>query len=298
MSSPSPFSSLFVSPAELLDALSDTSSGFRVIPLTAGRNSSLQSFELQHIPGSIFLNMDIIRDTNSQYPMMLPSPSQFASYMTNLQIRPSDVLVIYDPMEPGFYSSPRVAWMCQHFGHKAVHVLNTFPHYVAEGFPVATGKVSVPTDPATDVTYPEQSLSSAKNVISFEELRDIIADPRQIPKYQIIDSRPSTRFSGPPDTEASALPVGHIPSAINIPFSSLLGSDKKVLSPAELVELFNKAGVKEDVPTVLYCNTGVTAAGLDLALNTSGLNVSTRLYDGSWSEWTKRADREGMMVNE
>lgn len=242
--------------------------------------------------------MDIIRDTTSQYPMMLPTPSQFASYMTELQITPNDVLVIYDPTEPGFYSSPRVAWMCQHFGHKAVHVLNTFPRYVEEGFPVATGKVSVPASPSTEVTYPEQALSTARDVISFEELRDIIAEPTQAQKYQIIDSRPSARFSGPPDTDGSALPVGHIPSAINVPFSSLLGSDKKVLSPAELTELFNKAGVKADVPTVLYCNTGVTAAGLDLALSASGLNIRTRLYDGSWSEWSKRVDKGSMMVNE
>jgi thiosulfate/3-mercaptopyruvate sulfurtransferase len=241
--------------------------------------------------------MDIIRNTNSQYPMMLPTPSQFANYMTELQITPNDVLVIYDPMEPGFYSSPRVAWMCQHFGHKAVHVLNTFPRYVEEGFPVATGKVSVPTSTSMEVTYPEQAVSTSRNLISFEELRDIIAEPAQAQDYQIIDSRPSARFSGPPDTKSPALPVGHIPSAINVPFSSLVGPDKKVLSPAELTELFNKAGVKAGVPTVLYCNTGVTAAGLDLALSASGLDVRTRLYDGSWSEWSKRADKEGMMVN-
>lgn len=242
--------------------------------------------------------MDIIRDTTSQYPMMLPIPSQFARYMSELQITPDDVLVVYDPMEPGFYSSPRVAWTCQYFGHKAVHVLNTFPRYVEEGFPVVTGKVSTPVSSTTQVTYPEQPVSASRDVISFEEVRDIIANPVQTQKVQIVDSRPSARFSGPPDTEPSALPVGHIPSAINVPFSSLLGPDKKVLSPAELMGLFNEAGVKQGVPTVLYCNTGVTAAGLDLALSASGLNIRTRLYDGSWSEWSKRADREGMMVTE
>ncbi|CEJ62279.1 hypothetical protein PMG11_10781 [Penicillium brasilianum] len=298
MSSSTPFSSLFVSPAELHNALRDSSSAFRVIPLTAGRNSSMQSFESKHIPGSVFFNMDIIRDTTSQYPMMLPTPAQFAKYMSELHITPDDVLVIYDPMDPGFYSSPRVAWTCQYFGHRAVHVLNTFPHYVEEGFPVVTGKVSIPVSAITEVTYPEQPVSESRNVISFDEVCDIIADPVQTGQVQIIDSRPSARFSGPPDTEPSALPVGHIPSAINVPFSSLLGADKKVLAPAELTELFNQAGVEQGVPTVLYCNTGVTAAGLDLALSASDLNIRTRLYDGSWTEWSKRADKEGMMVTE
>lgn len=260
------------------------------------------SYEPRSNLKSRFFNMDVIRDTNSQYPMMLPTPTQFAKYMSDLHITPEDVLVTYDPMEPGFYSSPRVAWTCQHFGHKAVHVLNTFPRYVEEGFPVSTGKVESLPKPASTTTeatptYPKEPVSSAKNVISFEEMRDIIAQPRQQHNVQIIDTRPAARFSGPPDTEGSALPVGHIPSAINVPFSFLSGADKKVLPPAELAELFNKAGVKGGVPAVLYCNTGVTAAGLDLALSASGFGISTRLYDGSWSEWIKRADKS-MMITE
>ncbi len=244
--------------------------------------------------------MDVIRDTTSQYPMMLPTPSQFAKYMSNLHITPDDVLVIYDPMELGFYSSPRVAWTCQHFGHKAVHVLNTFPRYVAEGFPVVSGKAEPASTNASTATYPEQPLSSDENVMSFEELRDIITNPtHNTGNIQIIDARPASRFTAPPDidTQTSTLPVGHIPRAINVPFTSLVGVDKTVLPPVELAELFAKAGVRNDVPAVLYCNTGVTAAGLDLALRVGGFGMQRWLYDGSWSEWTKRVDVDGALVD-
>lgn len=103
-------------------------------------------------------------------------------------------------------------------------------------------------------------------------------------------------FSGSNDGAGASLPSGHMPSAINVPFSSILGSDRTLLPPADLKAAFTKAGVMENIPTVLTCNSGVTAAALDLALSTSGLQIKRRLYDGSWSEWAKRAGSHGMIV--
>lgn len=229
----------------------------------------------------------MIRDASSEYPVMLPTSTQFAKYMTELGVRPDDVLVFYDAFEQGIYFSPRAAWTCRHFGHKAVHVLNNFPRYVEEGFPVSTGELSVASTSTSQPGYPEQPAATS-NVVSFEELRDMINAQDLRGRYQIIDARPSDRFSG----------TGHMPSAVNVPFSSILGPDKLFLPPAELKELLTKAGVKEHVPTVLSCNSGVTATALDFALRTSGLQVETRLYDGSWSEWAKRANEDGLIVKD
>lgn len=239
--------------------------------------------------------MDLVRDTSSEYPMMLPTSTQFSRYMTELAIHPRDVLVIYDAFETGLHSSPRVAWMCQHFGHRAVHVLNNFSRYVQDGLPVSHGNFSLLSpipNSLPQVDYPEQQSLDSK-VISFEELRDMIVDRNLRARFQIIDARPRDRFFGAGDVADGSLPSGHMPSAINIPLSSILGPDKTLLSPADLKALFTKAGVKENTPAVLSCNSGVTAAALDLALCASGLQMETRLYDGSWSEWVKRADKEG-----
>ncbi|KAJ5218224.1 Rhodanese-like protein [Penicillium cinerascens] len=241
--------------------------------------------------------MDLVRDTTSPYPMMLPTSTQFANYLTELEIRPDDVIVVYDTFEIGLHSSPRVAWTCRHFGHNAVHVLDNFSRYVQEGFPVSAGNLSIPSSFAPRVDYPEQK-PLGLDVISFEELRDSIMSHDLEQKYQIIDARPSDRFSGSNDGSGASLPSGHMPSAINVPFSSILGSDKTLLPPTDLKAVFTKAGVKENIPTVLTCNSGVTAAALDLALSTSGLQIKPRLYDGSWSEWAKRAGDHGMIVTD
>ncbi|CAG7980286.1 unnamed protein product [Penicillium olsonii] len=292
-----PFSSTLVSPAELNHALSNTSKDVRIIPVAAGRNPSLPHFESRQIPGSVFFNMDEIRNKESEYLMMLPTPTQFAESMTKLDILPEDVLVIYDSLEAGLYSSPRVAWMCKHFGHKAVHVLNNFPRYVEQGFPVSSGSLSTTSSSVPRAEYPEQPVAHTDNVVSFDEMRDLVEIPESRANLQILDSRPSSRFSGTPDVEQTPLPVGHVPFAVNVPLPSLLGPDKGILSQADLKNVFMNAGVKDSTPAVLYCNSGVTAAALDLALRTSGMNIETRLYDGSWSEWVKRADKDSMIVN-
>ncbi|KAI1832329.1 hypothetical protein CBS147337_7009 [Penicillium roqueforti] len=243
--------------------------------------------------------MDLVRDANSEYPMMLPTSTQFSTYMTELGLHPNDVLVIYDAFETGLHSSPRVAWICQYFGHRAVHVLNNFPRYVYEALPVCHGRLpSLALTPHSGPQpgYPVQQPLASK-VISFEELRDMIVNPSSETRFQIIDARPSDRFLGADGDAVASVLSGHMPSAINVPLSTILGPDKALLPPVDLKALFTKAGVMENIPTVLSCNSGVTAAALDLALRASGFQMETKLYDGSWSEWAKRAHKESLIIN-
>ncbi|CAK96542.1 uncharacterized protein An07g00940 [Aspergillus niger] len=280
-----PISSLLVSPAELHHLLKAASTAFRIVPVAAGNHSTLPSFESRHVPNSVFFNMDAVKDTNSPYPMMLPSSAQFATYMAERGIRRDDVLVIYDTFETGLRLSPRVAWTCQHFGHKNVHVLNNFANYVKEGFPVASGQMRTPVSSTTS---------------EMDEATSIDPDPEadNKGKFQIIDARPNDLFSGRAAANGASASVrlGHMPSAINVPFDSVLGLDKTFLPPAELRDQFVKWRGREDVPAVLTCNSGVTAAVVDLALRVAGLNVKTSLYDGSWSEWADRVDEDGLIV--
>ncbi|OJJ42323.1 hypothetical protein ASPZODRAFT_137344 [Penicilliopsis zonata CBS 506.65] len=218
--------------------------------------------------------MDRIKDPASPYPQMLPSAAQFAAYMTELGIRRDDILVVYDTLAVGLYSSPRVAWTCRHFGHEHVHVLNTFRQYVAAGFPLQTAFSLQDPSP---IEYLVQSVQSDQ-VITCEELETIIQQNQNV---QILDSRPETRFI-----------QGHMPRARNIPLPSLLDPDQSFLSPTQLRQLFERSGVDKTLPLVVTCNSGVTAAALALALRLAGYPNPIRLYDGSWSEWMHRGTIE------
>ncbi|KAL4938458.1 hypothetical protein BDV06DRAFT_215097 [Aspergillus oleicola] len=221
--------------------------------------------------------MEEIRDTASPYPQMLPSASKIAKCMTELGIQPDDILVVYDVLEVGFYSSPRVAWACRHFGQRDVHVLNNFPRYIKEGFAVASGPMA--RLPPSEQDYPVKEMDP-EAVIAYDELHQILSDNHH-EQFQIIDARIPGRFSGAEPELNPSLRSGHMPRALNVPLASILDDDKVMLSANELKMRFEAAGVDGNLPVVLTCNSGVTAAALDLGLQLSGYRMRRRLQVAS-----------------
>lgn len=237
--------------------------------------------------------MDQIRDTNSKYPVMLPDPVHFATCMTDLGVRPDDILVFYDTLEVGLYSAPRVAWTCRYFGHGDIHVLNNFPSYFAGGFDVSSGELS-PLPNIQGDRYPVRQPLNPDAVIDYIELRNLLLSKNAPGSFQILDARPHDRFYGKEGSDPT--PLGHMPSAVNIPLASILGPDRTLLEAQELRQLFERAGVHKILPVILTCNSGVTAAALDLALQISGYGMERRVYDGSWTEWADRETDQELIV--
>ena len=102
---------------------------------------------------------------------------------------------------------------------------------------------------------------------------------------QIVDARAAERFYGIAPEPRLGLRAGHIPGSLNLPISDILDSITGKLKPAdELSQIFTEAGLEMEQPAVTTCGSGVTAAGLTLALAVLG-KMDVRLYDGSWSEW-------------
>ncbi|GFF31014.1 thiosulfate sulfurtransferase, putative [Aspergillus udagawae] len=288
------FPSILVSPADFHAAVNSPPTTQRIIPVAAGRRAvHTPAYHAQHIPNSIFFDMDLIRDTASPYPQMLPTASHFASCVAALGIRKDDVLVIYDAVDVGIYSSPRVAWMFRFFGHEAVYVLNNFRVYVSQGYPVASGEMH----PLPSVSEYHVTPVDSDRVISFEELRELLLAREE--GFQIVDSRIAGRFSGEEDEAVAGLSSGHMPRAVNVPLAAMLEEGSSTFLPVEKLKgVFEGAGVDGRMPLVLTCNSGVTAAALDLALGETGFRNPRRVYDGSWMEWARRVDRPELIVKD
>src|SRR5690606_3942946 len=79
--------------------------------------------------------------------------------------------------------------------------------------------------------------------------------------------------------------AGHVPGAVNLPFSQNLGPDGRFLAPEALRRRFEAAGVRADRETIVYCGSGVTATHDLLALEQAGF-TRLRLFPGSWSQWS------------
>jgi thiosulfate/3-mercaptopyruvate sulfurtransferase len=104
------------------------------------------------------------------------------------------------------------------------------------------------------------------------------------PGTTIVDARDARFYNG----EAGGQPrPGHIPSAVNLPYSSLI-EGTKIKDEAALRQIFAEAGVKAGSEVVSYCHIGMQASLVALAARMLGYDA--RVYDGSFEEWSGRDD--------
>ena len=287
--------SYMVTPKELAAAFEtpQTASKSRIIPLCAswflpndpqGR-TGLQVFKEKRIPSARFFDLDAIRDHDSQYPHMLPTAEYFAQAMRDMGIRKNDEVVVYDSVELGLFSAPRVGWTMEVFGHPKVHILNNFKLWVEQGYPTESGEPRAVVEEKGDYPIPD---FNPDMVVKFAEMREIAKDYGQkgAEEIQVLDARSRGRWAGTEPEPRPGLSSGHMPGSISVPIGELLDPKSKTLLPgSELKKIFENKGIDPAKPIISSCGTGVTAAVIDAALKEAhfGSKEDRRLYDGSWT---------------
>lgn len=104
-----------------------------------------------------------------------------------------------------------------------------------------------------------------------------------------MDARATPRFKG--EVEPLDPVAGHIPGALNRPFSQNLAADGKFKSAEALQAEFAALLRQRDPATVVHhCGSGVSALPNLIAMEVAGLG-RTALYAGSWSDWCSNPDR-------
>ena len=241
---------------------------------TMGRDGRAE-YENSHIPGARFFDIDGIKDDTSDLPHMIPSAEVFQDAMRALGLNKGQQVVVYD--NSPFLSSARAWWMLRYFGHLPVAVLDGG----MRAWQAAGGTTTGDIPPVATGTFTASAPADA-GVITFAELEAAV---RNGSSDQIIDARAANRFAGTAPEPRAGLRAGHIPGSLNLPIGEILDKETGRLKPADQLDsLFATAGLSMDKPAVTTCGSGVTAAGLTLALAILG-KTDIRLYDGSWSEW-------------
>ena len=232
-------------------------------------------FEQLHIKGAQFFDIDAIADTDQDLPHMVPSASKFTDMMQDLGVYQHHKVIIYD--NSPFLSAARAWWLLRLFGKNDVFVLDGgLPSYVASGGQIAHGKAQ--DRPRGDFT----ASAPLAELMSFEALLAAIETKQDV---QILDARPAGRFDGTVAEPRKGLRSGHMPGAMNVPITDLLDHQSGKLKERTLLkEIFLAAGLDFNKPAVTSCGSGVTAAGLTLALAELG-KYDIALYDGSWAQW-------------
>ena len=228
-----------------------------------------------HLPGAVFFNIDELSDHSTTLPHMLPTPESFSRSMAQLGIGDQMTIVVYE--QGGIFSAPRAWWMLRTFGARHVYILDGGLRAWADArLPIESGEVQ----------RPAASFSATFNpaaVSSFDDIRHMIAS-----HSQILDARSSGRFTGTAPEPRPGVRSGHMPGAINIPYTDLL-RDGRLKLPEDLRAQFQREHVNLDQPITTTCGSGVTAAALLLALEVAGAK-DVSLYDGSWAEYAQHPD--------
>jgi len=237
-----------------------------------------QQYAEGHIPGALFAHLD--RDLsgpktgkNGRHP--LPEPKVFVGWLGKHGLQPTDQVVCYDGGS-GAHAA-RLWWMLRWVGHPSVAVLDGgFAKWQKEGRPVST-EVKQPTG----WTYPGRAQTSMVAYLSHVE--------KKFKKAALLDARAPARYRG--EQEPIDPVAGRIPGAKNRFNNDNLTAEGTFKQPDVLRAEFDAVLAGRHPSDVInYCGSGVAACHNALAMEIAGLSGS-RVYPGSWSEWSADPSR-------
>ena len=228
-----------------------------------------------HIDGAAYADLEMnlsgpVTQSGAGGRHPLPEPAALASWLGEQGIGGDSWVVCYDAGgEQGMYAA-RAWWLLRWLGHRQVAVLDGGLKAWQELGGELTTKEAQPT-PATFTPHMQpELLASAEDVAG------------RTAETLLIDSRAPERYRG--DTEPLDRKAGHIPGAVNRPWTAALSERGGwAAAPAQAERLGASAGQA----TITYCGSGVSATPNLLARELAGvpLGPQNRLYAGSWSDW-------------
>jgi thiosulfate/3-mercaptopyruvate sulfurtransferase len=229
-----------------------------------------------HIPGAVHVHLDAPMSDHDhginggRHP--LPSRERIAQWLHDIGFSSGMQAVTYD-RQGGMYAG-RWWWMLKWCGHDAVAVLDGgWAAWQAMGGAQEPGAVA-PQGAGDFVLKPP-----LVRMISQSEVQAQLGSPA----LTLIDARGAPRFRG--EVEPLDPVAGHIPGALNRPYTDNLGPDGR-FKPADQLrqEFLTLLGERPPETVFHHCGSGVSALPNLLAMEIAGLG-RTGLYPGSWSEW-------------
>ncbi len=236
------------------------------------------AYNLGHIPGALLI--DWRRDLNKYPERDIIDKEGFEALMSKLGIKNTDFVVLYGDYNNWFAAF--AYWIFKIYGHEKVALLNGGrKKWIELGYPMEKGEPPKPEPSNYKVERVDLTLRAYFIDVMKSLWRNDVA---------LVDVRSPAEYKGevtaPPEyPNEAAQRGGHIPGAVNIPWSLAVNEDGTFKPVEELRRLYEEKGVTPDKEVIVYCRIGERAAFTFFVLRELLGYKRVRVYDGSWSEW-------------
>ena len=233
------------------------------------------AYDKGHIEGAV--KLDWKEDLQDPLRRDFVSREQFAQLLSERGIANDDTVVLYGGNNNWF--AAYAYWYFKLYGHRNVKLLDGGrKKWELDNRPYNT---DVPQRPATHYTAQEQDAS----IRAFRD--EVVA---AIDVKNLVDVRSPDEFAGRllapahlPQEQAQR--GGHIPTAVNVPWSKAANEDGTFKSDEELAKLYAEAGLDTSKDTIAYCRIGERSAHTWFVLHELLGLPNVKNYDGSWTEY-------------
>jgi thiosulfate/3-mercaptopyruvate sulfurtransferase len=233
------------------------------------------AYDAGHIPGAV--KLDWKQELQDPVRRDFIDQAGFEKLLSAKGIANNDQVILYGGNNNWF--AAYAYWYFKLYGHTSVQLLDGGrKKWELDGRPLATG----------GVTREETSYSAKEQDASIRAFRDEVL--AAIGAKNLIDVRSPDEFSGKllapahlPQEQAQR--AGHIPTALNVPWSKAANEDGTFRSDEELRELYKDAGIDDSKSTIAYCRIGERSSHTWFALHELLGHGDVKNYDGSWTEY-------------
>lgn len=234
------------------------------------------AYDQGHVPGAIA--WDWTRQLCDSVRRDILSKTAFEKLMSDSGIANDTTVVLYGDHNNWF--ACYAFWEMKIYGHHDVRVMNGGRKlWLAQNRPLTR---DVPRYPPTKYTARDPDLS-------LRAFRDDVLQAIRDGGVHLVDVRSPDEYAGrviaPPGMTETAQRGGHIPTALNIPWSQAVNDDGTFKDPDSLRRLYEQKGVTVYQPAITYCRIGERSAHTWFVLRYLVGVDNVKNYDGSWTEW-------------
>ncbi len=238
-------------------------------------DEDVSAYDGGHIKGAV--RLDWTQELQQAEARDLISSEDFGKLLSAKGIATDDTVVLYGGNNNWF--AAYAYWQFKLYGHADVKLLDGGrKKWELDGRELTK---DVADRPATQYTAKEADTS----IRAFRD--EVVA---AIGTKNLVDVRSPDEFSGKIKAPAhlpqeQAQKAGHVPSAINIPWSKAAADDGTFRSDDELIKLYGAEGYDDGKSTIAYCRIGERSSHTWFVLHEILGKGDVKNYDGSWMEY-------------